>query len=159
MERHHWEYPQDTPLHALFEAQVERMPNAVAVVCGGEQLTYSALNQRANQLAHYLRSLDMGPEVCVGLCVERSLEMVVGLLGILKAGGSMYRLTQHIPPSVLLPCSPVPSSGAGGAAAMPGCAACAGDTCGLPGYGLGQIAQRRRKQTLTVGRYQRIWRM
>ena len=82
MERHHWEYPQDTPLHALFEAQVERMPNAVAVVCGGEQLTYSALNQRANQLAHYLRSF----WTRLLASVWSALWRLVGLLGILKAG-------------------------------------------------------------------------
>ena len=123
-----WEDPQDTPLHALFEAQVERMPNAVAVVCDGEQLTYSALNQRANQLAHYLRSLGIGPEVCVGLCVERSLEMVVGLLGILKAGGAYVPLDPTYPTERLATMlADAHSSGAGDAAAMPGCAACAGE--------------------------------
>ena len=91
------DYPQDTCLHELFEAQVERTPDAVAVVCNGQQLTYSALNRRANQLAHYLRALGVGPEVCVGLCVERSLEMVVGLLGILKAGGAYVPLDPAYP--------------------------------------------------------------
>jgi amino acid adenylation domain-containing protein/non-ribosomal peptide synthase protein (TIGR01720 family) len=91
------DYPQDTCLHELFEAQVERTPDAVAVVCNGQQLTYSALNLRANQLAHYLRALGVGPEVCVGLCVERSLEMVVGLLGILKAGGAYVPLDPDYP--------------------------------------------------------------
>jgi amino acid adenylation domain-containing protein/non-ribosomal peptide synthase protein (TIGR01720 family) len=79
------------------EAQVERTPDAVAVVCGTAQLTYSALNQRANQLAHYLRRLGVGPEVCVGLCVERTLEMTVGCLGILKAGGSYVPLDPAYP--------------------------------------------------------------
>ena len=91
------DYPQDTCLHELFEAQVERTPGAVAVVCDGQQLTYSALNRRANQLAHHLRALGVGPEVCVGLCVERSLETVVGLLGILKAGGAYVPLDQAYP--------------------------------------------------------------
>ncbi len=89
--------PQDTCLHQLFEAQVERTPDAVAVVCNGRQLTYSALNRRANQLAHSLRALGVGPEVCVGLCVERSLGMVVGLLGILKAGGAYVPLDPIYP--------------------------------------------------------------
>jgi amino acid adenylation domain-containing protein len=78
----------ETTLHALFEAQVERTPDAVAVVFEGESLTYRALDERANQLAHHLRSLGVGPDVVVGICVERSLDMVVGLMGILKAGGA-----------------------------------------------------------------------
>jgi non-ribosomal peptide synthetase component F len=69
----------------------------VAVVCNEQQLTYSALNRRANQLAHYLRALGIGPEVCVGLCMERSLELVVGLLGILKAGGAYVPLDPTYP--------------------------------------------------------------
>jgi amino acid adenylation domain-containing protein/non-ribosomal peptide synthase protein (TIGR01720 family) len=95
------DYPQDTCLHELFEAQVECTPGAVAVVCDEQQLTYSALNRRANQLAHHLRALGVGPEVCVGLCVERSLEMVVGLLGILKAGGAYVPLDPAYPPERL----------------------------------------------------------
>src|SRR5262249_21368596 len=91
------DYPQHFSLHQLFEAQVERMPDAIAVVCDTQQLTYSALNRRANQLAHHLRTLGVGPEVCVGLCVERSLEMVVGLLGILKAGGAYVPLDPAYP--------------------------------------------------------------
>jgi amino acid adenylation domain-containing protein len=91
------DYPQDACIHALFEAQVERTPDAVAAVFDGQQLTYSALNQRANQLAHHLRALGVGPEVCVGLCVERSLEMVVGILGILKAGGAYVPLDPDFP--------------------------------------------------------------
>ena len=81
-------YLQDKCLHQLFEAQVERTPEAIAVVFEGQQLTYRELNARANQLAHHLRKLGVGPEVLVGICVERSLAMVVGLLGILKAGGA-----------------------------------------------------------------------
>ncbi|MDT5271751.1 MAG: hypothetical protein QOH49_3937, partial [Acidobacteriota bacterium] len=81
-------YRQDVCLTRLFEAQVERTPDAAAVSFEREQLTYSELNRRANQLARHLRELGVGPEVLVGICVERSLEMVVGLLGILKAGGA-----------------------------------------------------------------------
>jgi non-ribosomal peptide synthetase component F len=82
------EYPQNKYIHQLFEEQVERSPDAIAVVFEEEQLTYRDLNQRANRIAHHLRTLGVGPEVLVGICVERSLEMVVGLLGILKAGGA-----------------------------------------------------------------------
>ena len=91
------DYPRDRCVHQLFEAQVERTPEAVAVVYEAEQLTYRELNARANQLAHYLRKLDVGPEVLVGLCVERSLEMVVGILGILKAGGVYVPLDPTYP--------------------------------------------------------------
>jgi non-ribosomal peptide synthetase component F len=91
------DYPQDKCIHQLFEEQVELTPDAVAVVFESEQLTYSQLNSRANQLAHYLRDLGVGPEVLVGICVERSLEMVVGLLGILKAGGAYVPLDPNYP--------------------------------------------------------------
>ena len=84
------EFPEDKCIQQLFEEQVERTPDNVAVVFEGRQLTYAQLNARANQLAHYLRTLGVGPEVLVGICIERSLEMVIGLLGILKAGGA-YR--------------------------------------------------------------------
>ncbi len=90
-------YPRDKCIHELFEAQVERTPEAVAVEFGGQRLTYGELNRRANQLAHHLRGLGVGPEVLVGLCVERSLEMVVGLLGILKAGGAYVPLDPAYP--------------------------------------------------------------
>ena len=69
----------------------------MAVVYEEQQLTYRELNRRANQLAHYLRSLGVGPEVLVGICVERSVEMVVGLLGILKAGGAYVPLDPEYP--------------------------------------------------------------
>jgi hypothetical protein len=75
----HTEYSRDMCIHELFEAQVERTPDAEAVVFEGEQLTYLELNTLANQLAHYLRKLDVGPEVLVGICMERSVEMVVGI--------------------------------------------------------------------------------
>lgn len=87
----------DLPLHLLFEAQVARRPDAVAVVCDGEQLTYAELNRRANRLAHHLQSLGVGPEVLVGLCLERSLEMVVAVLAILKAGGAYLPLDTAYP--------------------------------------------------------------
>ena len=82
------EYPKDLCIHQLFEAQVERTPDAIAIVFENQKLTYRELNNRANQLAHYLQKLGVSPDVLVGICVERSLEMVVGLLGILKAGGA-----------------------------------------------------------------------
>ncbi|MEH1785599.1 MAG: amino acid adenylation domain-containing protein [Nostoc sp.] len=91
------DYPQDKCIHQLFEEQVERTPDAVAVVFENQQLTYHELNCRANQLAHYLRSLGVGADVLVGICVERSLEMVVGLLGILKAGGAYVPLDPEYP--------------------------------------------------------------
>jgi amino acid adenylation domain-containing protein/thioester reductase-like protein len=91
------DYPHDKCIHQLFEAQVERSPDAVAVVFEDEKLTYQELNSRANQLAHYLQKLGVGPEVLVGICVERSLEMVVGLLGILKAGGAYVPLDPAYP--------------------------------------------------------------
>lgn len=91
------EYPQDKCLHQLFEVQVKRTPDEVAVVFGFSTLTYQQLNCRANQLAHYLRSLGVRADVLVGLCVERSLEMVVGLLGILKAGGAYVPLDPDYP--------------------------------------------------------------
>ncbi|WNN92284.1 non-ribosomal peptide synthetase [Gloeocapsopsis dulcis] len=91
------EYPQEQCIHQLFETQVERIPDAIAVVFEDEQLTYRELNARANQLAHYLRSLGVKPEVLVGICVERSLDMVIGLLAILKAGGAYVPLDPTYP--------------------------------------------------------------
>ena len=82
------DYPRDRCIHQLFEEQAARTPEAVAVVFEDRQLTYGELNARANQLAHHLISLGVGPEVLVGICLERSLELIVGLLGILKAGGA-----------------------------------------------------------------------
>ncbi|HWS83041.1 MAG TPA: amino acid adenylation domain-containing protein, partial [Ktedonobacteraceae bacterium] len=90
-------YPKEKCIHQLFEAQVERSPEAVAVVFEGEQMTYQELNRRANQLAHHLQHLGVGPEVLVGICVERSLDMIVGLLGILKAGGAYVPLDPGFP--------------------------------------------------------------
>ncbi len=90
-------YPDHLCLHELFEAQVQRQSQAIALIHEGQQLSYAQLNARANQLAHYLRGLGVGPEVVVGLCVERTVDMVVGLLGILKAGGAYAPLDPGYP--------------------------------------------------------------
>lgn len=90
-------YPPVHGLHTLFETQAERTPEAVAVVCAGQSLTYWELDRRANQVAHSLRASGVGPEVRVGLCVERSAEMVIGILGILKAGGAYVPLDPASP--------------------------------------------------------------
>ncbi|ACC81022.1 non-ribosomal peptide synthetase [Nostoc punctiforme] len=84
-------------IHILFEEQVEKNPDAIAVVYEKKHLTYRELNNRANQLAHYLKSLGVKPEVRVGICVERSLEMVIGILAILKAGGAYVPLDPAYP--------------------------------------------------------------
>ena len=91
------DYPEDKCIHQLFEQQVAKTPDATAVVFEEQQLTYQQLNQKANQLAHYLQTLGVEPEVLVGICVERSVEMVVGLLGILKAGGAYVPLDPSYP--------------------------------------------------------------
>lgn len=90
-------YPDSLCIHQLFESQVERTPEAVAVVFEDQQLTYCELNAKANQLAHYLQGLGVGPEVLVGLCIERSLDMVIAMLGILKAGGAYVPLDPAYP--------------------------------------------------------------
>ena len=84
-------------LHRWFEAQAAATPTAVAVTFDGAALTYAALNTKANQLAHHLRSLGVGPDTLVGMCVERSLEMVIGILGVLKAGGAYVPLDLAYP--------------------------------------------------------------
>ncbi|WP_375515431.1 amino acid adenylation domain-containing protein [uncultured Nostoc sp.] len=91
----------DLCIHEMFEMQVERSPQAIAIVFEDIQLTYQQLNKRANQLAHYLRTLGVGPEVLVGICLERSLEMIVGILAILKAGGAYVPLDPAYPPERL----------------------------------------------------------
>jgi len=91
------DYPRDQSVHQLFEAQVERTPDAVALIFGEQQMAYGELNTRANQLAHRLRQLGVRREVMVGLCMDRSIEMVVGLLGILKAGGAYVPLDPSYP--------------------------------------------------------------
>lgn len=95
------EYPRDCCIHALVQAQAEQRPDAVAVVWEDQQLTYRELLARSTRLAHRLRVLGVGPEVVVGLCVERSVELVVGLLGILQAGGAYLPLDPSYPPERL----------------------------------------------------------
>jgi amino acid adenylation domain-containing protein len=89
--------PHDQCLHQVFEAQVAQTPDAIAVLCEGAFLTYHELNGRANQVAHYLRALGVRPEMRVGLCMERCLDMVIGLLGILKAGAAYVPLDPLYP--------------------------------------------------------------
>ena len=93
------EYPNQKPVHQLFEEQAERMGNALAVVYEDQQLTYADLNRRANQLAHHLQRLGVGPEVLVGVAAERSLELMIALLGILKAGGAYVPIDPSYPAS------------------------------------------------------------
>jgi amino acid adenylation domain-containing protein len=90
------DYPKQC-IHQLFEQQVEQTADAVALIFDNQQLTYAELNNRANQLAHHLQKLGVQPDVLVGICMERSLEMVVALLGILKAGGAYLPLDPAYP--------------------------------------------------------------
>lgn len=90
-------YPHDKCIHHLFEAQVALTPNHIAVVFNQQKLTYTELNARANQLAHYLQKLGVQPEQLVGVCVERSLEMAIAVLGILKAGGAYIPIDPAYP--------------------------------------------------------------
>ncbi|NAO44176.1 syringopeptin non-ribosomal peptide synthetase SypA, partial [Pseudomonas syringae] len=91
------DYPQQQTIHGLFEAQAERTPDALAVIHGEQRLTYRELNEQANRLAHALRKQGVQPDSRVGICVERSAEMVVGLLAILKAGGGYVPLDPAYP--------------------------------------------------------------
>ncbi|BAY08030.1 non-ribosomal peptide synthetase [Calothrix sp. NIES-2098] len=91
------EYPDWACIHQLFTAQVEREPDSVAAIFANQQITYRELNARANQLAHHLQTLGVEPDVLVGICVERSLEMLVALLAILKAGGAYVPLDTAYP--------------------------------------------------------------
>ena len=91
------DYPHEQTIHGMFEAQVERTPEALAVVHGEQRLTYRELNEQANRLAHALRKKGVQPDSRVGICVERSAEMVVGLLAILKAGGGYVPLDPAYP--------------------------------------------------------------
>ncbi len=95
------DYPEDVCLHQLFEAQVERTPDEVALIFEGESLTYREMNVQANRLAHYLRTLGTGPDVPVGICADRSIEMVIGLYAILKAGGAYVPLDPNYPKDLL----------------------------------------------------------
>src|SRR5262245_4545959 len=89
-------------MHTLFEEQVELTPDSIAVVCEDQQCTYRELNERANQLANYLRTLGVGVDVLVGVCLERSLDLVVAILGTLKAGGAYVPLDPAYPRERLL---------------------------------------------------------
>jgi amino acid adenylation domain-containing protein len=91
------DYAKDRCIHQLFKEQVERTPDAVALVFEDQQVTYRELNRRVNPLADYLVGLGVGPETLVGLCLERSIDMIVGLLGILKAGGAYLPLDPSYP--------------------------------------------------------------
>lgn len=91
------DYPNDDCIHQLFEAQAKISPDSVALSFDGESLTYRQLNERANQLANFLRNLGVGPEVLIGICLDRSTDLVVGLLGILKAGGAYVPLDPAFP--------------------------------------------------------------
>ena len=91
------EYPRDKLIHQLFEEQVVKAPDAIALVYEGQSLSYGQLNGKANQLAHHLRELGVRPDARVAICMERGLEMVVGLLGILKAGGAYVPLDPSYP--------------------------------------------------------------
>ena len=91
------DYPRNSSIHELFAAQTERTPDAVAAICENEQLTYRELNAKANQIAHYLQSLGVKPEVLVGICLERSLSMLVAILGILKVGAAYVPLDPAYP--------------------------------------------------------------
>ncbi|MGB7605976.1 MAG: amino acid adenylation domain-containing protein, partial [Lutisporaceae bacterium] len=91
------DYPRDKTIHELFDAQVQKTPDKVAVVCEEKQLTYRELNERANQLAHLLREKGITRDSIVGLWTERSLEMIIGILGILKAGGAYLPIDTNYP--------------------------------------------------------------
>ncbi|MEJ2151273.1 MAG: AMP-binding protein, partial [Chloroflexota bacterium] len=91
------DYPRESCLPQVFEVQVARTPDAVAAACEGESITYADLYARAIQLAHYLRGLGVGPDVLVGVYVERSIEMMVALLGVHKAGGAYVPLDPTFP--------------------------------------------------------------
>ncbi|WP_235430608.1 AMP-binding protein [Xanthomonas sp. MUS 060] len=95
------DYPRDAGVHELFEAQVAREPSAIAIAHGELALTYDELNTRANQLAHYLRKLGVRPDDRVAICMQRSIEMVVALLAVLKAGAAYVPLDPAYPPERL----------------------------------------------------------
>jgi len=91
------DYPRNSCIQQLFEVQAERLPDSIAVIFQDQQVTYSELNRRSNQLAHYLQQLGVGPEIPVAICMERSLEMIVSLLAVLKAGGAYLALDPSYP--------------------------------------------------------------
>ena len=91
------DYPWQASIHELFEAQVARSPEATALICDEARITYAALNSRSNILAHHLQALGVGPEVLVGICIERSIDFVVALLAVFKAGGAYLPLDPSYP--------------------------------------------------------------
>src|SRR6266511_1933661 len=91
------EYPRNKTIHQLFEEEAVRTPEAPAVRFGGQTVTYRELNERANQIAYYLHDFGVRRKALVGLCIERSVEMVVGLLGILKTGAAYLPLDSEYP--------------------------------------------------------------
>ena len=95
------EFPRDLCVHQLFEAQVLRTPENVAVIGDDDELTYAELNRRANQFAHYLKQLGVGPEARVAILMERSIEMIVSVLAVLKAGGAYVPLDPHYPEELM----------------------------------------------------------
>jgi non-ribosomal peptide synthetase component F len=90
-------YPNDRRIHELFAEQAKRAPDRIALIGDAQEVTYGELNRRANQLAHYLRRMGVGPEVLVGLCLQRSVEMVVAVMGVLKSGGAYLPLDPESP--------------------------------------------------------------
>jgi amino acid adenylation domain-containing protein len=94
-------YPEDVCIHQLFAEQAAHTPDAQAVVSGTRSLTYRQLNEQANRLAHYLQTLNVGPDQLVGICLERSLDMIVAVLAVLKAGGAYVPLDPVYPPERL----------------------------------------------------------
>ena len=99
-------FPEKKCVHELFESQADRHPSATALVFGDQLMTYGELNKKANQLAHLLQSKGIKPELAVAICVERSLEMMVAILGVLKAGGAYVPIDPNYP--CLLYTSPSP---------------------------------------------------
>jgi amino acid adenylation domain-containing protein len=95
------DYQREKCIHQLFEEQVEKTPDAVAVVCENQQITYSELNSKANQLANYLQKLGVKPETVVGICVERNIKFIISLLAVLKAGGAYLPLDSNLPQEAL----------------------------------------------------------
>jgi len=91
------EYPRDKTIHELFEKQAEKYPDKTAAACGNRDISYAELNRRANKLARRLKRLGVGPDIKVGICIERSYEMIAGILGILKAGGAYLPLDPEYP--------------------------------------------------------------
>src|ERR1041385_253509 len=91
------DFPCDQTIHQLFQEQAARTPDQLAIVCGNERVTYSELNENANRLAHHLRRRGIGPEMRVAICVERSVEMIVALLGVLKTGAAYVPLEPNYP--------------------------------------------------------------